>query len=256
MEKYKLNAQKRTVIGRKVKNLRQKGLLPANIYGKKVKSEAVTVNLKDFQKIYAKAGETGIVELKVEKEEKERPVLIHNLQLHPVTDTPLHADFYQISLKEKIKATVPVVVTGQSPAVFNKEGLLMTILNEIEVECLPTDLPEKIEVDASRLTKVDEEIKVADLAVDRTKVTVLTNSGLVVCKISSLITEEVKKEMEAEAAAKAAAEAEKAAAAGAPAGEAAPAAGVKTPVSQAKTPEKPVAKPEEKKKPTPEKGKK
>ena len=256
MEKYKLNAQARKVVGRKVKKLREKGLLPANIYGKNVKSEAVTVNLKDFQKIYAKAGKTGIVELKVEKEEKERPVLIHNLQLHPVTDTPLHADFYQISLKEKIKAAVPVMVIGQSPAVVNKEGLLLTILTEIEVECLPTDLPEKIEVDASKLTKVNEEIKVVNLTVDRTKVTVLTNSGLVVCKISSLITEEVKKEMEAEAATKAAAEAEKAAATGAAAGEVPPAAGVKAPVGQAKTSEKPVAKTEEKKAPTPEKGKK
>lgn len=215
MEKHKLSVQKRTIAGRKVKNLRKQGLLPANIYGKNIKSEMVQIDLKEFKKVYNKAGETGIVELKVEGEEKTRPVLIHNPQLHPVDDFPLHVDFYQVSLKEKIKATVPIVISGQASAVINKEGLLLTVLNEVMVECLPTDLPEKIEVDVSQLKKVNEEIKVGKLNIDETKVKILTDTNLVICKISSLITEEAKKEMEAEAATKATAEAEKAAAAAA-----------------------------------------
>lgn len=222
MEKHQLSAKKRTLLGRKSKKLREKGLLPANVYGKHIKSKAVEFNLKEFQKVYQQVGETGIIELKIEGEKEIRPVLIHNPQLHPVTDYLLHVDLYQVSLKDKIKATVPLVIIGQAPAVINKEGLLLNVLNEVEVECLPTDLPEKIEIDVSKLAKVDDEIKVAELPINKEKVTVLTDAGLGVCKISSLITEEQKKELEAEAAVKAAAEAEKAAA-----GEATPVTGEK-----------------------------
>lgn len=218
MEKQKLASKKRTITGKKVKKLRKEGILPANIYGKNIKSQAVSVDLKEFQKVFEKAKETTIIDLKIEGEEKPRPVLIHNPQFHSVTGLPLHVDFYQVSLKEKIKASIPLLFMGESPAVANKEGMLLTLLNEVEVECLPSDLPEKIKVDVSSLKKVEDELKVKDLKVDKTKIEILTDQNLGVCRIEPLITEEVKKEMEAEAAAKAAAEAEKAAAgvAGAP----------------------------------------
>ena len=106
MPKTILKAEKRTIEGRKVKNLRKEGTLPGNVYGKKIKSQAVQVNLKDFEKTYKEIGETGLLTLSVGSE--ERPVLIHNLQLNPISDEPVHVDFLQVDLNEKVEADIPV----------------------------------------------------------------------------------------------------------------------------------------------------
>ena len=90
---------------------------------------------------------TGVVELQLKGETKVRPVLIHNVQLHPVTDQPLHADFYQVSLKEKVTTEIPVELVGESPAVKEQAGVLTQPLSEVEVEALPTELPDKFEED-------------------------------------------------------------------------------------------------------------
>ncbi len=244
MEKHKLSAEKRKLAGRKVKTLRQSGILPANIYGKNIKSVAVQVPAKDFLKVYKEAGETGIIELSVGDGESH-PVLVHNLQLHPVTSHPLHVDFHQVNLTEKVKATVSVITLGEAPAVAQKLGILLTPVSELEVESLPADLPENIEVEVKDLKEVGQEIKVKDLKISD-KVTVLAEPELVVAKIGELLTEEAKKMLEEEKAAQAAAAAEAAAATG-PAPEGAPAG--ETPAAQeAKAEEKPAAEksPEEK----------
>ena len=95
MQTQTLKANFRKVLGRKVKKLRNEGMLPANIYGRKVKSQAIYVSLSDFNKVYKKARETVIVKLSLGT--KKKPVLIHNVQLDPVTDIPLHADFFQVN---------------------------------------------------------------------------------------------------------------------------------------------------------------
>lgn len=229
MEKQKLSAQKRTVTGRKVKQLRKQGILPANIYGKKVASRAVQVPLKTFTQVYAKSGETSLIELDVEG--KTVPVLIHNIQYDPISSSPVHADFFQVDLKEKVVTKVPVVLTGEAPSVKDKIGVLLTLLTEIEVEALPTDLPDKIEVDTTSLAAVDQVIKVGDLKVANT-VKVLTDATLDVVKVAPLVSKEAEKMAAEEAAAATAAAAE--AAPAAEAGEAAP---------QAPAGEKPAAEP-------------
>ncbi|MBL7159492.1 50S ribosomal protein L25 [Candidatus Microgenomates bacterium] len=200
MPNPKLKVEKRKTLGRKIKKLRREGILPANIYGKKVKSQAVQVGLKEFEKIYADAGETSIIDLIVEAG-KTRSVLIHNVQIHPVTDQFLHADFRQVVLTEKVKADIPVEIVSESPAVKEKKGILLTILDEIEIEALPADLLDKIEVDVSQLTEVNQEIKVSDLKLAK-KVDFLTDSNSIICKIGPLVTkeaEELAKEEEAAA---------------------------------------------------------
>lgn len=198
MEKHKLTANKRTVSGRKVKQLRKQGFLPANLYGKKIKSQSVQVALKDFSKTFHGAGETGLVELTIEG--KKLPVLIHNLQYHPVTDQILHADFYQVDLKEKISAKVPLEIVGESPAVKDKLGVLLNILSEIEVEALPADLPEKIKIDIHTLDAVDKSIKVGDLKLDE-KIKILSDQSLEVVKIATLVSKEAEKLVAEQAAA-------------------------------------------------------
>lgn len=186
---YKLKAQKRTIVGRKVKKLRGEGVLPANVYGKKVKSQAVRLDLKDFLPVYQEAGETGLVELTLKGETKARPVLIHNVHLDPVTDQPLHADFYQVSLKEKVTTEIPVELVGESPAVKEKVGILVQQLSEIEVEALPTELPEKFTVDIGQLKKVDDAITVGDLKAPQ-GVEILVDKSEVLAQISPLAKEE------------------------------------------------------------------
>ncbi len=238
MKKYTLQAQKRTVVGRKVKNLRKAGQLPATVYGKKVKSESLTVPSDAFAKVYAQAGETGLVELTVGNDTK--PTLIHTVQKDPVDGRLLHIEFFQVDLKEKVKTKVPLEFAGEAAAVVNKVGALLRVLDELEVEALPTELPEKIVVEVTRLAEVGQEIKVSDIQVP-SGVAVLTDAGLTVVKVGALVS----KEAEAQAAADAAAAAE----AAPPSGGEAPAEGAEAPAEEKK--EAPVKeeapKPEEKK---------
>ena len=162
---------------------------------------AVCLVNKDFQKVLKEVGETGLVYLLVDGEAKERPILFHNIQRDPVKNHVLHIDLYQVDLKEKITSKVPVLVVNEAKAVTDKIGVLLQPLSEVEIEALPTDLPEKIEIDVSKLTAIDEALFVKDLLVDLTKVTVLTNQEETVVKIGPLITKEMEEQLAAEKAA-------------------------------------------------------
>ena len=184
MEKYTLTAQKREVIGRKVKTLRAQGLLPANIYGKKVKSQSISVGLKDFEDIFKKAGETSLVTLVLKNgKSEERAVLISNVQKDPVSETPVHIDFRQVDLKEKVTAEVPVELKGESPAEKTSVGTVVQYIDEMEVEALPGDLPEKFVVDVSSLAEVDQAFFVKDLEIDKAKVTLKVAPEEIVVKV-------------------------------------------------------------------------
>jgi large subunit ribosomal protein L25 len=189
MDKFTLKADIRKISGRKVKNLRKEGILPGNISGKKIKSEAVQVVFKDFEKVYKQVGETGLLTLEIGREEK--PVLIHNLQVNPVSDSAVHVDFLQVDLKEKVETGVPVELTGEAPAEKQAIGTVVQYLNEIKVEALPMDLPEKFVVDTSELAEVDQSIMVKDLKVDRSKVDIKTGADEIVVKVEPPQKEEV-----------------------------------------------------------------
>jgi len=160
MSSAKLKAEVREILGSKVKQLRSAGIIPANIFGNTTDSVSVQVVSEDFRNVFAETGETGLIQINIEGE--DRPVLIDNIQTHPVTDEILHIDFKQVNLKEKVVATVPLVYVGDSPA--EKVGLVvMQQLNDVEVEALPMDLPEKIEVDLTTLVDTESFISIADL---------------------------------------------------------------------------------------------
>lgn len=188
MTRPKLKAEKRKIAGRKVKKLRREGFLPSNLYGKKVNSLALQVILSDFQKVYSEVGESGLVDLQFDSE--VRPILIHNVQLHPVTDEPLHADFHQVSLTEKTTAMIPVELVGEAPAVEQKIGILIQPLSEVEVEALPQDLPEHFEVNVSNLAQIDDAVTVADIKADKEKIEIKAEPSEIVAKITALVKEE------------------------------------------------------------------
>ena len=188
MTKITLNASSRKQTGRKVKALRAKGILPANIYGKKLKSTSIQVDAKEFNTVYDKAGETSIVELLLSS--KSRPALIHNVQLDPVTGNFLHVDFYQVNLKEKVQTVVPLEITGESQAVQSGIGTIVQQIQEIEVEALPTDLPDNYKVDVSNLSEVDQAIQVKDLHKDK-KVAILSNPEQIIVKVEPIQEEKI-----------------------------------------------------------------
>lgn len=204
MKHEKLKVEKRTILGKKLKKLRREGIIPANVYGKNIKSESVQVKADELEKVYKETGETGLVDL--EFSGKLIPVLIHNVQKN-FRGKVLHTDFFQVNLQEKVKAMVPLEIVGEPKAVIDKIGILMTILSEVEVEALPEELPEKIEVNVAHLANIDDQITVADLKAPN-NVEILTDQTQVVAKIGELVTKEAAEEAAAEEAAAEAAKAE------------------------------------------------
>ncbi|MCL4199913.1 50S ribosomal protein L25 [Patescibacteria group bacterium] len=198
MKKHTLKGESREIVGRKVKRLRADGLLPVTVYGKKVDSQNLVVSASDFAKTYMETGETGLIELAVGSDLK--PVLVHHVQRDPVRNTILHVEFHQVDLKEKVHANVPLVLVGEAPAVAQKVGVLLTLLSEIEVEALPTDLPEKIEVDVASLAEVGQELKVSDLRTP-SGVAVLSDAAISVVKVGELVSKEAEEQAAAEVAA-------------------------------------------------------
>src|SRR4030042_6894198 len=194
MNKINLDAQVRKITGRKTKKLRLEGLLPANVFGKKVASLALQLKLTDFKKAFNEAGETALLNLKIAGEKgkiEERPVLISNVQKNPVSDEVIHVDFHQVDLKEKVTAPIPVEITGEAPAEKQGVGTVVHYLNEIEVEALPTDLPERFVVDISNLAEVDQAIYVKDLEYDKKKVEIKIDLETILVKVEPPQKEEV-----------------------------------------------------------------
>jgi large subunit ribosomal protein L25 len=187
MKRHVLKVTKREVFGKKLKALRREGILPGNVYGKDIASTAVQVPTKEFKELYKEVGATGLIEVQIEGE-KPRPVLIHDVHMDHINHVPLHADFYQVNLKEKVKTMVPVTLIGEPQAVVDKLGELLQTLSEIEVEALPADLPEKFEIDVTKLSAVDEQITIADL-VKPQGVEILTEPEQVVVKIAAIVEE-------------------------------------------------------------------
>ncbi|OGM09567.1 hypothetical protein A2159_00275 [Candidatus Woesebacteria bacterium RBG_13_34_9] len=188
MSKLNLAGEKRKISGKKVKRLREEGIIPANIYGKKIKSLAVQIKLDDFLKLFKESGETGLVEFKLGSE--IRHVLVHNIQKDPLSGLPLHIDLLQVNLKEKVVAEVPVEVIGESPAEKQGIGTLVQYINEIEVEALPTDLPEKFEIDASKFAEIDQSYLVKDIKVNKEKIEIKTDSEQIIIKVEAQKKEE------------------------------------------------------------------
>ncbi|MCH8244380.1 50S ribosomal protein L25, partial [Patescibacteria group bacterium] len=134
-----LNGTQRKILGRKVRELRKKGEIPAVLYGPGAKTAVLAVAKKEFDKVYKETGESSLLSL--EFAEKKTPVLIRDVQFHPLSGEPIHVDFYQPRLDVKIKIMVPLSFQGEAPAVKDFEGTLIQNMHEVEVSSLPQDLP-------------------------------------------------------------------------------------------------------------------
>lgn len=146
----------------KPETLRDAGKVPAVFYGPKEASTPVTLDRKEFDKVWREAGETTVVILQGLDEEKE--VLIHQVDFHAVSGIAQHVDFYAVEKGKKVQTHVPLEFIGESPAVKNLGGTLAKVMHEIEVEALPKDLPHTIEIDISKLETFESRIAIKDIA--------------------------------------------------------------------------------------------
>jgi large subunit ribosomal protein L25 len=162
MTTLKLEAQPRTIVGRKVKQLRRQGLVPVVIYGNKQAPENIQVDAFTFDRLLSGGAASQLLEVDIEGV-GTRNVLIREVQRHPVRHSPLHADFYAVSMTEKQSVHVPVVAVGRTGA-LGVELVLVQAMDQVEIEALPADIPAHVEVDISRLNSAEAEpITVADL---------------------------------------------------------------------------------------------
>ena len=193
----KLSVKKRDVFGKKVKNLRAQGLVPAVIYGKHVEAESISCVKNDLLKVYRAAWYSTPVEI---TGDVDQLVLINSLQLDPVSDEIISADFLAVSRTEKVSAKIPVVTFWDSQLEKLHEGKIMQIRDEVEVEAFPQDLPSKFEIDISVLQTVNDVFFIKDLKVSD-KVTILDDPELPILTVSVLSDEPEEEEQTQEAAA-------------------------------------------------------
>ncbi len=180
METVELKATVRDLT-KPVAATRKQGFVPAELYGHNVPNVHVQVALNEFEKIFRKAGESTIITLDIEGVGK-RSVLIHDVHAHVLKSHPIHVDFYEVNMKETLQTTVQLEFVGEAPAVKALGGVLVKTLNEVEVECLPVDLPHNLAVDISNMATFEDVIMVKDLALPK-GVTMLTDVEEMVVKI-------------------------------------------------------------------------
>ncbi len=169
MEKEVLKASRRTVIGKQVGALRRQGQLPAILYGHHLQPIPITLEARQAERILRQMTASSLVT--IELEGQTYPALVREKQRDPIKSHLLHVDFQAVSLTEKIRAQVGIELDGVSPAVKDQNAILVTPLDELEVECLPQDLPERIVIDVSGLLNPGDGIRVSDLVVsDRVRI--------------------------------------------------------------------------------------
>lgn len=172
-----LSVKLRKETGRKNKQIREQDLIPAILYGRKIKNILLSVKKHSFEKIYKEAGESTLIKLNIasdeEKSKKERVVLIHDIAKDPVSSEVIHIDFYQVKMDEPITTEIPLIFNGKSLAVEREGGVLIKSIQAIEIKALPEDLPHEIEVDISSLKTFNDNIYIKDLKIpDKVETTV------------------------------------------------------------------------------------
>jgi len=199
MATLELKATKRHIEGKKVQALRRQGITPAHLFGPGVESLAIQCDTPALRNILVDAGHTQLVSLKLGHEHHPRTVMIREVQIDNFKGGVLHVDFYQVNLAEVIRVNVPIVLVGESAAAKMKGNSLVQELNDLTVQCLPANIPSKIEVDITPLITADQLIRVKDIHAI-TDVTIVNEPGVVVARIAVEVIEVVEKPIAAEGA--------------------------------------------------------
>ena len=178
-----LKAHKREITGKASRRLRHEGRLPAVIYGHHVPTSSLVLDRHAFERVYARSGKTQLIDLVIEAGRPQK-VLVKEVQVSPRRNTLLHVDFHQVSLSERLQVDVPVTVHGEAEPVRAGEADVLQVLHAIKVECVPTLIPEVVDVDVSHLAEVDAAVRLSDLRLPR-GVSVIGDPEEVVVKLAA-----------------------------------------------------------------------
>lgn len=189
-EKNILNAKKRDISGKKVKQLRRAGQLVGSLSVPGSQSQNLEINQLEFVKLIDKTGESGLIYLSLDK--KETPVVIDEIQYHPVSQEPIHVTLRKVSLTEKIEAEIEVELIGENKI---SGAVVVTVLDTIVIKALPTDIPEKFTVDISSLTEIGQTVNLTDLNFDKNKVELVLAEDQNPAETPVVILQEVKEEV-------------------------------------------------------------
>lgn len=178
-----LTLDAREAQGKANKRLRRSGIVPGVVYGKGEGSTNVQVDAKTFETLYKAAGKTSVVKFRLPGASRATSGFIKSVQRHPLSGSALHVDYYLVNLNVEMEVDVPLVFTGEAPAVEETGGTLLHNLSAIHVKALPTDIPHEVTVDVSVLKSLDVAIHVKDLSLNRDLVQVMTDGETLVATV-------------------------------------------------------------------------
>ncbi|MGQ0607972.1 MAG: 50S ribosomal protein L25 [Chloroflexota bacterium] len=178
-----LTLDAREAQGKANKRLRREGFVPGVVYGKGEGSTNVQVEAKTFETLYRAAGKTSVVKFRLPGASRATSGFIKSVQRHPLSRQAIHVDYYLVNLNVEMEVDVPLVFTGEAPAVEATGGTLLHNVSAIHVKALPTDIPHEINVDVSVLKSLDVAIHVSDLNLNRDLVTVMTDGETLVATV-------------------------------------------------------------------------
>jgi large subunit ribosomal protein L25 len=181
-ERIELKVEKRAVLGKRVKYLRNKGVVPVHLFGHNVESASLQGDAAVLVKVISQAGHTRLINLKIGKSEKARPVMVREVQKDAIKGFLLHVDFYEVNMAEKIRVEVPIMIVGESPALKIRENMLYQTLGSLHIECLPDKMPDRVPVDISSILSADQAVHVRDIVLP--DITILNDADLTVVKVA------------------------------------------------------------------------
>jgi large subunit ribosomal protein L25 len=179
-DKIKLKVENRDVTGKKVRFLRNKGIVPVHLFGHNVDSTALQGDAAVLTKVLSQAGGTRLIDLKIGESETNHAVMVREVQKDPLRGNLIHVDFYEVSMSEKIRVDVPIVIVGDSPALKVRDKMLNVAMNTLSIECFPDKMPDRIQVDISTLSGGRTAVHVKDIAIP--EIAILIDPDLVICQ--------------------------------------------------------------------------
>ncbi len=188
-QQIELAAKERTVIGRHVKQLRREGWTPGVMYGHGFESVSLQFEAKNLRRLLSRVGGSQLISINIEGQDQPEMALVRDVQRDPILPLVLHVDFYRVAMTERITTEIPLEIVGESYPVTQNEGILLQGISSIEVECLPGDLVDAIEVDISALAELDQGVYVRDLAIP-SGIDVLTSIDEMIVRVVPLAEEE------------------------------------------------------------------
>ena len=197
-----LKADKRDILGKKTSSLRRQGITPTHLFGHGIESMALQCDTTELQRIIRRGGSSRLININIASEKQPRSAFIREIQQDTFNGQLLHVDFYQVNKLEKITADIPIILTGEAPAIKSRDNMIEHMLNQLGVECLPDKLPPRIEIDLGTLEEAGQTIHVKDINLGA-DITVTTDPEQIIVKISRIkvaVEEIALEEAEAEAA--------------------------------------------------------